>query len=61
MKAADVIAALEAGTATQEQLDWAARRIQVLAENEKVFGELSADEEEEHGALIRARCGGTPF
>lgn len=61
MKPTTVIEALLNGTATQEQRDWARRRCQVLAENEKVFGQLEAAEEEEHMALIRALCGGSPF
>jgi hypothetical protein len=48
-----VIAALQDGTATAEQVDWANRRVSVLTENAVVFG-LSAQEQQELDALFAA-------
>ena len=60
MKPATVIEALKAGTATQDQVDWARRRLAVLDENERVFGPLSPEEEDEAYALTVA-LNGWPF
>lgn len=53
MSPAIVIAALQDGSATPEQVDWANRRVSVLTENAAVFG-LSAAEQQELDALFAA-------
>jgi len=47
-----VIAALQDGTATAEQVDWANRRFRVLCENLHVFGELNREEREELRGIV---------
>lgn len=58
MKSATVIDALTAGRATQEQRDWAKRRVAVLRENAEVFGELLEIESSELQALLQALASG---
>lgn len=41
----NVIAALQDGSATPEQVDWAKRRVAVLSENMDVFGRLPEHED----------------